>query len=50
MFTKITYNKIKITNIPKIKNIRSFETLNKLRIGARITRIKPNKLLIKKRG
>ena len=34
----------------KITNIRNLGTLNKFRNGAKITKIKPIKLLIKNRG
>lgn len=33
-----------------IKRIRNFGILNKLRNGVKITKIRPTKLLIKKRG
>ena len=43
---KITINKIN----PTITKNRSFLILNKFLNGAKITKIKPAKLLIKKRG
>ena len=43
---KITRNRIN----DKITKIRSFLILNKFLNGAKITKIKPAKLLIKKRG
>ena len=43
--------KIVINNInPIITKTRNFLILNKFRNGAKITKIKPAKLLIKKRG
>ena len=35
---------------PRIKKIRNLGTLNKFLKGARITKIEPNRLVIKKRG
>ena len=50
IFIRILYKltKNKITN--KIKNIRNLEFLSKFLKGVNITKINPNKLLIKNRG
>jgi hypothetical protein len=50
MFNNITYIRIKNNKNAGIKIIRNLGILNKFLNGARITTIKPAKLLIKKRG
>ena len=44
------YNNVNRIRIERINIIRSLGTLNKFLKGAKITRINPTKLLIKKRG
>ena len=50
IFIIILYRIIRNNKINRIKNIRSFGTLNKFLKGVKIIKIKPAKLLIKKRG
>ena len=50
IFTKIKYKLVRKTRMNKTINIRNFGTLNKFRKGAKITKIKPAKLLIKNLG
>ena len=50
IFRRIKYKATKIKTIEIIKKIRNLGILNKFRIGVRITRIKPIKLLIKNLG
>jgi hypothetical protein len=50
IFISIKYKATKITIIEITKKIRNLGILNKFRIGVRITKIKPIKLLIKNLG
>ena len=50
MLRIIVYKAIKHKIIKNITKIRSLGTLNKFLNGAKITKIKPARLLIKKRG
>lgn len=50
IFLRTLYRPIKNNRRNKIRNIRSFGTLNKFLKGVKITNSKPNRLLIKKRG
>ena len=50
MFRRIRYRRITKARNDIIKIIRNFGILNKFLNGAKITRIKPAKLLKKKRG
>ena len=50
IFLRIKYNNVINVKIDRINRIRNLGTFNKFLKGAKITRIKPIKLLIKKRG
>ena len=50
IFARIKYNKIINPRNERITRIRNFGTLNKFLNGAKIIKIRPIRLLIKKRG
>ena len=50
IFIRIKYKPIKKKIMNKTKKLRNLGIFNKFRNGAKITRIRPTKLLIKNRG